>query len=362
MSIVQQRPLRDSSTKESGMVAIMVTIILMIVISLIVLGFAQVARRNQRQSLDRQLSTQAFYAAETGVNDASRIIKDAVASGSAVNAKSTCTDNGSGQYTALLTPGSVLDAADDVAYTCVLVDPAPPSLIYGSVGTRGVIVPVVADSGTINSIKLTWQSKTGGSTPAANCPTTISNAFVPPSGWTCGYGVLRFDLVPTSGSLTHASLLANNMTAFLVPINTASPTNIPYATNGAGNVSRATCSNTDCSVTINSGLGGTQYYMRINSIYQEVSLQVSATNAAGNVVELRDAQALIDSTGKAQDVLRRVQVRVPVNGTSANLLSDYAIQSTDSLCKRFSVMDGSGGNPGFFQSAAGVGGTNPLCQ
>jgi Tfp pilus assembly protein PilX len=57
--------------KQAGMVAIMVTMILMIVISLIVVGFAQISRRNQRQALDRQLSTQAFYAAETGVNDAS---------------------------------------------------------------------------------------------------------------------------------------------------------------------------------------------------------------------------------------------------------------------------------------------------
>jgi len=55
---------------QSGMVSIMVTMILMIVMSLIVVGFAQVSRRNQRVALDRQLSTQAFYAAESGVNDA----------------------------------------------------------------------------------------------------------------------------------------------------------------------------------------------------------------------------------------------------------------------------------------------------
>ncbi|HSX32249.1 MAG TPA: pilus assembly PilX N-terminal domain-containing protein, partial [Candidatus Saccharimonadales bacterium] len=107
-------PKRPASAKESGMVAIMVTIILMIVISLIVLGFAQIARRNQRQSLDRQLSTQAFYAAETGVNDASKVIKAAIASGATVAAKPTCTDSGGGQYTTLLAPGSVLDAANDV--------------------------------------------------------------------------------------------------------------------------------------------------------------------------------------------------------------------------------------------------------
>lgn len=361
MNIRRQRSRRDAIHSESGMVAIMVTIILMIVISLIVLGFAQVARRNQRQSLDRQLSTQAFYAAETGVNDANQIIKAAISTNSPVAAKSTCIDSGGGQYTSLLAPNSVLDSGADVAYTCVLVDPAPPSLIYSNIETTGTIVPVIANVGNIAAIKLTWQSKASGPTPADNCPTSTANVFVPPTNWTCGYGVLRFDLVPTSGALNHASLLASNMTAFLVPIETGTPATLGYSTNGAGNVSPASCSHTDCSVTIN-GLSGSEYYMRINFIYRNVSLQVSATDSAGNPVELRGAQALIDSTGKAQDVLRRVQVRIPITGTSKNLMSDFAVQSADSICKRFSVMDGSGGNPGFFQSAAGVGGTNPLCQ
>lgn len=44
----------------------MITIVMMVVISLIVVGFTQVANRNRRQSLDRQLSTQAFYVAESG--------------------------------------------------------------------------------------------------------------------------------------------------------------------------------------------------------------------------------------------------------------------------------------------------------
>ncbi|HSX31746.1 MAG TPA: hypothetical protein VLF43_00655, partial [Candidatus Saccharimonadales bacterium] len=208
----------------------------------------------------------------------------------------------------------------------------------------------------------TWQSKLDIATPSSNCPASTTNAFRPTASWTCGYGVLRFDLVPTSGTMNHASLMSGNMAAFLVPIKTAVPATMAYSTTGAGDLTGASCSDTNCTVTINAGLGGSQYYMRINSIYRDVSLQISATNSLGQPVELRDAQALIDSTGKAQDVLRRVQVRVPINGTSTNLTSDFAIQSTDSICKRFSVMDGSGGNPGFFQSSAGVGGTNPLCQ
>src|SRR5689334_20404193 len=94
--------------RQAGMVAIMVMLILMLVISLIVLGFAQISRRNQRQSLDRQLSTQAFYAAETGINDAAEIIKNALAAGTTAADKPDCQSDGGGFY-AGLTP--VLDPA-----------------------------------------------------------------------------------------------------------------------------------------------------------------------------------------------------------------------------------------------------------
>ena len=108
----------------------------MLVISLIVLGFAQIARRNQRQSLDRQLSTQAFYAAETGVNDAANLVKSAAS----VPAKTSCTDTGGGFYSAL--PSSNIDATNKVTYTCLMVNPAPGSLVYSNVGTSSIVAPL----------------------------------------------------------------------------------------------------------------------------------------------------------------------------------------------------------------------------
>jgi hypothetical protein len=114
-----------------------------------------------------------------------------------------------------------------------------------------------------------------------------------------------------------------------------------------------------------SGLSANQYYMRITSIYKDVTLVVSANDASSNPLSLTNAQAVIDATGKAQDVLRRVQVHIPLTPSSSNQLSDYAIESTDAICKRFVTMDG------YFQSyaASAVSGltsittpVNPLCQ
>jgi Tfp pilus assembly protein PilX len=357
---------KTNPNSEAGMVAIMVTMILLIVISLIVIGFAQISRRNQRQSLDRQLSAQAFYAAETAVNDAAELIKGAVAGGTAVAAKPDCTSNGGGFYTApAITP--VIDAGSNVAYTCLMVNPTPTTLVYSDVGTTGTVVPLIATAGTISSLTMTWQSKDDTSTPANNCPAN-PNVFPATSGWNCGYGLLRFDLVPSAGSgLTFTSLQNATMTSFVVPLRPggtgATPNPIGYTTGGGNNRLAVLCSNTNCTLTIN-GLNQSQYHLRVTSLYKDVSLQISATAGAGGPVSLQGAQAVIDATGKAQDVLRRIQVRVPLSGSSTNLLSDYAVQSTDAICKRFSVMEGyfasdaenavpgvRAGNPG-----------NPLCE
>src|SRR4051812_40718641 len=111
---------RQRTGAQSGMVSIMVTMILMIVLSLIVIGFAQIARRNSRQSLDRQLSTSAFYAAEAGVND----VRDLIKNYGTPPAKTDCT-NGSGATATYYghLPSATLDAASGVKYTCIMVNP-----------------------------------------------------------------------------------------------------------------------------------------------------------------------------------------------------------------------------------------------
>lgn len=343
------------NNREAGMVAIMVTLILMIVISLIVLGFAQVSRRNQRQALDRQLSTQAFYAAETGVNDVRDRLEQALAAGNAIYAKPDC-GPGAGAAAAFYAP--VIAKAQlntEVKYSCFTVDPSPDTLVYSDIGTTSTIVPIISGSGSnLSTVRLAWQTKDNTTTPANNCPTTANNVFSTTSNWLCGYGVLRVDLVPVDGTYNAATLQSRTMTSFMVPVRTGGTNSVAFATGGGNNRPAVRCTNTDCNVTI-TGLSSSQYYMRVSSLYKNVSLRITATDSSG-AVGLQGAQAVIDSTGKAQDVLRRIQVHVPLT-ESTQRLSDYAIESTDSVCKRFSVMGG------YFGSAVtGVTSTNPLCQ
>lgn len=354
MSTIQHklRTLRDS---QAGMVSIMTTMVLMIVISLTVLGFAQLSRRNQRETLDRQLSVQAFYAAESGVNDVRELIINQLAAGNTIPEKISCTDLGSGGFYGALNP--TIDAAKNVRYTCLLVDPSPETLRYSDVGTTSVVVPVISSGNPVSEIRLTWQPKVTGSNPLSGCPTTTTNIFTPVSGWGCGYGVLRFDLVPATGTFTADSLRTSTMTLFGVPFSTGGVSSVPYTADTANDNRRGiTCTATECSLRI-TGLTQTHYYMRISSIYRDAALQVSAVDGGGTNVELQGAQAVVDSTGKAQDVLRRIQVHMPLRASSKNQLSDYAIQSTDAICKRFSIMEGF-----FANDVTGVTSSNRLCQ
>jgi hypothetical protein len=216
---------------------------------------------------------------------------------------------------------------------------------------------MISASGTaLNRITLTWQSKDSTSTPTNGCPAGASNVFSPTDTWTCGYGVLRVDLVRTDGTYDYAGLMARNMTTFLVPLNAGVPSSAPYVPGGGNNLIGTGCSNANCTFTF-SGLATNQYYMRISSAYKHVSLKINAFDASGNPLGLKDAEALIDATGKAQDVLRRIQVHVPLTPSSQNQTSDYGLESTDSICKRFVVMDNY-----FDTQVNGVTSNNPLCQ
>jgi hypothetical protein len=73
----------------------------------------------------------------------------------------------------------------------------------------------------------------------------------------------------------------------------------------------------------------------MSALYASGAVDITATCLCGSPVVFNNAQIQIDATGKAQDVLRRVQVRLPMSLPGKT--PDYAIQSGSSICKRFSV-------------------------
>jgi Tfp pilus assembly protein PilV len=339
--------------RQRGMASIVITMVTMVVISLIVLGFATISRREQRQSLDQLLSSQAFYAAESGIEDAKSIIKANIAAGTTIVAKDACnTNNAGGTYPT--GAQTVIDSTYSVSYTCLRVDPSPDNLQFDGVDASNTLVIPVKTAAAITSVKITWKPTVAPAGTPADCPASATGSFSPQtgaSGWACGYGVLRADLVPTMGVLTRAGLQTSYVNGFFVPIRTASAGTLAYAGNLAKpNIVAANCgvaAYTECSATINNITGNpTSLAIRLSSMYQSSNVTIQAYTSAGVVQDITGVQAMIDSTGKATDVLRRIQVRLPLVQTGS-LLPGAALSTNDTICKRFSTATG-GPSGGYF--------------
>lgn len=333
---------------QAGLVSLLVTMLIMIVISLIVLGFAKNTRREQRQSLDRQLFSQANYAAETGINDVAAYIKSRQAANLTVPDFDNC---GSGpankDFIRTVRPSPLNTVgASNISYTCALINPKPPELIWQNISlTESLAFPFNPSGGANTEISIAWQdadtvaSTYAGCAPSATIPP--SDVFTSQASWGCQAGGLRIDITPTSGSLTRAGLINSTKNFVLYPVAGPAADNYDYNALGHGDIIPVPCSTgatpKHCKMRLYNATAN-EYHVRIRPIYKSANIFV--TGSVGS--ELEDAQAIVDVTGKGNDVLKRLQVRLPINAleSDTNSTLDYALQSIDSICKKAAIIPG----------------------
>ena len=333
-----------SRGNQNGFVSIIVTVVMTVVMTMIVVSFSQFTRREQTQVLDRQLNNQAYYAAETGVNDAVELLKSGV-----VNSATDYSTDCNRFIYEYLAPSSrnVLDNGEGnlITYSCLLVDAEPDYLEYGNVTNSSTVLPIRTRQ-PLNRITISWQDK-DGSTDVSNC-TTPKNQWPQAPSWLCPFGVLRVDLIRLDSGAAAQNVLVNSlMTAFLVPSRSTGE-DVSFSTNrgyaGAGGTYYARCTNAAptedapkrCTAQITGIDGGNYYLMRIRSIYKNSTVTVMGRNSGGTKQGLYGAQAMVDSTGKANDILRRIQVRVPIFDPGP--VADFALQSVTDICKQLIVL------------------------
>lgn len=339
----------------SGMASITVTVVFIMVISLIVLGFSQVTRRNSKETLDKQLSSQAFYAAEVGINDARNKIANLIEQKQPVPDQETCKGSGSDTYNK---SDGVVDVENNVSYSCLLVKTKLPDNVISNL-SGSVVMPLSTEGDAlIGSPMLEWSPATQNSNKkVADCAqpngsgqiwTKLPNV----SDWNeaCPFGLLRIDIMPTNDPSILKNVdtaLSSTATIFIYPkkgdIN--NPPVVSYSDASGvvqGKVVTAACSDTICKLQL-SGLDWPKAYLKIRSIYANTqTFKVNAMETTvGEAAYDFNSQIQIDATGKAQDVLRRLQARISAIGGSTKTdsanFSDYALQSSDSICKRFVI-------------------------
>jgi hypothetical protein len=224
-----------------------------------------------------------------------------------------------------------------VKYTCVLVDLNPKTLEFGAVDplSDNKYLTFTTNTG-LNSLTVSWTSADNNN---PKFPASTSAGFMPLDGWSNkGYpAVIEFSITPYNPSGFNRNSLANsNFTVFMYPSkDTGSGGRIGYTAGSQGRVVGNACtpSTNTCKATI-TGLGGTGPYYLIRLVDYYDKSNISISGQAGSVFV--NGQAMIDVTGKARDVLKRLQVRVPLNSSQTNSLPDFALEG-QSVCKRLAT-------------------------
>lgn len=321
---------------QRGMASIIVAVTLMLIISLIVLAMSQNTQNEQRQALDRQLSDQAFYNAETGINDVAAYL---YANPNADADRTDCT----GDLNSQPVPNQIGDSGDN-SYTCILYDKAPKSLQYDNISTSSPkVIPIQTINQTdqptnIKNLNISWDdSQNRDGDIDGKCSFSSGSPDLPEL---CSYGGVRVEIIrpqPTREAMRQSSLIA-----FLLPNEgSGSPVqdNALYP-NNQGTIAASDCSNRDdtskrrCTNAI-SGINTNNLYLSIRSLYRPVNVTITGTDDLGNELRFKDTQIVVDSTGKAADVLRRVQVRIPAKAQYS--YPGFALQTKDSICKVLNV-------------------------
>ncbi|MEK7594124.1 MAG: pilus assembly PilX N-terminal domain-containing protein [Patescibacteria group bacterium] len=339
---------------EQGFVSMVVAMTLIIILALLTVGFAQLARREQKQALDKQLSVQAKYAAESGINDVVEAIQRGTINDTTPEADGkTCINNIASPPAPLVKDINITSATK---YTCVLVKTDPDSLQYDSVLPE---VPHYTSFTTKNAISnaqepmteliVQWESPNKFDNNNVDHhpnypPPTVTNQFIPFDQWNSvstkypsviEFGFTQFD----KGSTDQATLINNQFVTYLYP-STGAGGSINYTgKTGSGAIVNGNCPNTEphlCKATINiPAVANSKYLIHFLPHYNTANFVITAKGTSGRLAFV-GAQVKVDSTGKAQDVLKRLQVRVKPKPP----LPDFPIESQNT-CKRQTTEPGS---------------------
>ncbi len=363
------------SHKQQGAVSIFIVIFTALLVTIVTAGFIQIMLRNQEQATNTDLSQSAYDSALAGVEDAKRALvrlraceADAAdpCENTLVSALDSQTCESLGQTGAGVTTfddGEVQvgDQTLNQAYSCVKVQLDTDSVEDELTGDDGTtVVPLRGVSG-FDRIRVSWFTAadlpSGATTPTFS---VLPNDLSPVTDWPDSQpGVLRTQLIQFSrGSINLSSFDTKNTpnakTRFLFPSEApAGATTDNFggdqrrnAPAGAGTPRDTRCEEdfdtTEylCSITITlPAMANREAYLQLAAFYNDAHFKIELLNGA-NVVLFDNVQPVVDSTGRASDLFRRVKARVSVSdGGSSLQFPDAALNLRGNLCKDFFVTD-----------------------
>lgn len=390
--------IHTTHTKQLGAVSLFVVIFSALLMTVVTIGFIQLMVRDQQQATADDLSQSAYDSAQAGVEDAKRLLLlnqqcQNNAAPSTVNcatiasaltpaagssetacdalAKSGIVGETNNETIIQQSETDVNSAKLDQAYTCVKIAINTTDYTGALSANQSDIVPITGVS-PFDTVEVSWFSRDDISSttnnPSIGFPAVGANVPLPPMGsqWQYNYpSLMRVQLMQTGGSFkltdfdnSQAGNKSDANTLFLYPSATGlttsdfaldarrSPTNAPQ---------QIKCSTTfvssqyACVATIklpapiDGNVANRNAYLRLTSLYNGAHYKIRLLSG-GSDVQFNGVQPIVDSTGRANDMFRRVQARVQLTGNFT--YPQAAIDLGGSLCKNFVVTDSDSGFSG----------------
>jgi len=357
-----------------------------LIISVITVSFTQLMIRNSQQALDNDLAQRAYDSAMAGVEDAKRLLivardcdavnttRDPATCGAyktAIANKKCSTIQDSGLAASSQSEVQVGNADDNQAYTCVKIETQPDSVHFTVAGDSSATIPLKA-ADKFQNIYIKWFKKPknisesgratcpGGSsditTTLSSCPTRMTGsipALPNTATWNSGGTtppILRVQYIPPSGYPETDGNQKEVATRFLYPSTKLTSSGIGMQPADRQTPFNDVIQEVSCRYSADTGVceamlninETTDGYLQIATIYNSADFEVSlhANSPAGNVVKFDGVQPTVDSTGRADNLYRRVKADVQLSPVA--IAYPGAINLRGDLCKAFFVTNNGG--------------------
>ncbi|MEX0668620.1 MAG: pilus assembly PilX N-terminal domain-containing protein [Candidatus Saccharimonadales bacterium] len=335
-----------SRLNNSGAVSMITVIFVTIILAVMVIGFVRLMVSEQRQSTDDDLSNRAFYAAESGIEDAKSALADYMADSAEFNAEmldrfDDCEPFGEGHL--------IADPSLETEITCQLVKTSLPDVqVDGSAAWSSFMIPLSGEQ-SFNRFRLEWHNPAND---GENYSLKSNNSLPTTNNWGSGGNpypaAMKVTLVKQgiSSNTSREDVINSTRIVYLLPtsggvstLNTASSNfglgdSSPQGVN-CTNSSQTQDDSYSCRVDFTNLLpGSNDYYVILTPLYTSTSIKLSLRDNGGNLINIVDAQAEVDVTARAGDIFRRVRARVLLSDPAIALVSDLAVGANE-ICKDY---------------------------
>lgn len=355
---------------QTGAVSLFVVIFTALLITTITISFMQLMVKDQRQAMYSDLSESAYDSATAGVEDAKRLLlmqqdcigstSDECAAITAAIASNECTTlstifggSESGEASIIQTEG---DRKLEQAYTCVKIKQNTSDYL-GSIeaNTVATLVPLRGVD-AFDTVVVSWALSRNGADTTLPTSTDAQLPVNTTTNWPESHpSVLRTQLINGGGGFSLTDFDGDrSKTVFLYPARVGLDTfpiggseDIAGRRSTSATPQRVACRMNAASggyackaaLTIGSMIpgGSTTTFLNLMAFYNATDYKVELKQGGidGSIVDFANVQPEVDSTGRANDLFRRVVSRVQLNNTFHYPVA--ALESRNSICKNFSV-------------------------